>query len=169
MTEGRWSGLRSLLLTFPRYWLCQQADVNLPVTHHVQERLKLPRSRVVYLGVAEEISKPEAQLHAIKPSRENGVCFAYVGRLVSIKGLPLILEAAKRQQAAGYNFRVKFVGDGPERRELEAQAEQLGVKERVEFTGFLTGDSFRAALEGVSAVLMLPGAKKLRAWRRSNR
>jgi len=153
-TGGRFESLRALFLTFPRRWLCQHVDVNVPVTQHVLERLKLPRSRVIYLGVPEETNQVKPELHAIQPAAGNGLSFAYVGRFVSQKGLPLILQAAKTLLAAGYNFRIKFVGDGPDRGELEAQAAQLGVSERVEFTGFLTGDLFQAALEGVSAVLM---------------
>ena len=71
---------------------------------------------------------------------------------MSEKGLPLILQAAQKLQAAGYNFRIKFVGDGPEREKLQAQAVQLGIKERVEFTGFLTGDLLQTLLAAVTAV-----------------
>jgi len=154
VTDGRFASLRALLLTFPRRWLCQQADVNVPVTQHVLDRLKLPRSRVIYLGVPENSGPATPPLHAIQAAAENHLCFAFVGRFVSQKGLPLILQATKTLQAAGYNFRVKFVGDGPERAELEAQAAQLGVQGRVQFTGFLTGNLFQAALEEVSVALM---------------
>jgi len=77
-----------------------------------------------------------------------------VGRLVSLKGLPLILQAAKRLQVAGYDFHIKFVGDGPERAELESLAEKLGLGGTVEFTGFLTGDLLQMKAKELSAVLM---------------
>jgi glycogen(starch) synthase len=118
----------------------------------VKNRLQLPRSRVIYYGIPEtgvDLQFPET-------SRPNGgsLCFAYVGRFVSLKGLPLILEAANKLQIAGYSFRVKFVGDGPERGELESLAEKLGLKKYVEFTGFITGADFQIAMKDVAAVLM---------------
>ena len=87
-------------------------------------------------------------------SNGGPLCFAYVGRLVSLKGLPLILEAAKKLKIEGYNFRVKFVGDGPERRELESLAEKFGLLKYVQFTGFITGPAFQIAMKDVAAVLM---------------
>jgi len=73
---------------------------------------------------------------------------------VSEKGLPLILQAAQKLQAAGYGFQVKFVGDGPEREALEAQAVELGVAGRVEFTGFLAGDVLQTVLARITVILM---------------
>jgi glycogen(starch) synthase len=152
--SSRFDSLRKLLLTFPRRWLCQHADANIPITRHVHQRLALPRSRVIYYGIPEETAGTESQLHAIRSSTEDDVCFAYIGRLVSLKGLSLILQAVKNLQAAGYHFHVKFVGDGPDRGKLESEVERLGLEEYVEFTGFLTGNLFRVAVEKISAVLM---------------
>jgi glycosyltransferase involved in cell wall biosynthesis len=90
----------------------------------------------------------------IRSPAEYDICFGYVGRLVSLKGLPLILQAAKSLQVAGYRFRIKFVGDGPERRELESLAEELGLAGYVEFTGFLTGHHFQRTTEEISTILM---------------
>jgi len=64
------------------------------------------------------------------------------------------LEAAKKLKIEGYDFRVKFVGDGPERRELESLAEKLGLSKYVQFTGFITGPAFQIAMKDVAAVLM---------------
>jgi len=73
---------------------------------------------------------------------------------VSVKGVPLILEAAKSLQIEGYSFRLKFVGDGPKQGELKRLAEKLGLAKYVEFTGFLTGPAFQMAMKDVAAVLM---------------
>lgn len=149
---GRFDSLRMLLLTFLRLWLCRNASANTPITLHVQSRLKLPRSQVIYYGISEAGTEP--QTPSINASNRWPLCFAYVGRLVTIKGLTLILEAAKRLQIAGYHFRLKFVGDGPERGELESLTERLGLTEHVEFTGFLTGNTFHTTMKDVAAVLM---------------
>jgi glycosyltransferase involved in cell wall biosynthesis len=77
-----------------------------------------------------------------------------VGRLVSLKGLPLILEAAKTLQRTGYSFRLRFVGDGPEKAELRRLTEELELENYVEFTGFITGPVFQAAMKDIAAVVM---------------
>jgi len=66
----------------------------------------------------------------------------------------MILEAVKSLQMAGYSFRMKFVGDGPERGRLERLVQDLGLAEFVEFTGFITGRVFQATMSQVAAVLM---------------
>lgn len=152
INEGWLKSLRMLLMTFPRRWLCQHVAANTPITAHVQKRLELPHSRVIYYGIP-DVPFDEQSL-MVSHSNESPLCFAYVGRLVSLKGLPLILEAAKSLQKEGYTFHLKFVGDGPEQAKLRGLAENLGLARYVEFTGFVTGSAFQMAMKDVAAVLM---------------
>ena len=151
-TIGWLRSVRLLLLTFPRRWLCQQAAANTPISMHVKKRLDLPRSQVIYYGIPDGPSNARSRI--VKISKESPLCFAYVGRLVSLKGLPLILEAAKTLQKEGYKFRLKFIGDGPEKSVLESLTEKLSIPERVEFTGFITGVAFQLAMKDVDVILM---------------
>jgi glycogen(starch) synthase len=152
VNAGWFKSFRMLLQTFPRRWLCQHVSVNTPISAHVQWRLELPRSRVIYYGIPDASSDDDLRFRVSR----NGspLCFAYVGRLVSLKGLPLILEAAKNLKAEGYAFRLKFIGDGPELAELQRLAEKLDLANCVKFTGFVTGDALQAAISDVAAVLM---------------
>jgi glycosyltransferase involved in cell wall biosynthesis len=79
---------------------------------------------------------------------------AYVGRLVGEKGLHLLLEAAWRLKSQGYQFRLKLVGDGPERRQLETLARRLDLDELVAFTGVLRGLELDAAIAEVEVLVM---------------
>ena len=55
-----WLGsLRMLLLEWPRRWLCQRATAHLCITQHVANRVRLPRSTVIYYGVPD----PTANSH----------------------------------------------------------------------------------------------------------
>jgi glycogen(starch) synthase len=151
--NGGWfNSLRMLLLTFPRRWLCQRVAANTPITIHVQRRLELPHSQVIYYGIPDAAFDARSQV--VRPSNGSPLCFAYVGRLVSLKGLPMILEAAKSLQIEGYTFRLKFVGDGPKQAELKELTEKLGLAKYVEFTGFITGTAFQNTMKDVAAVLM---------------
>lgn len=57
-----------------------------------------------------------------------------VGRLVPIKDLPTLLSAI----AGLGGVHLAVIGDGPERKALEARAHELGIGARVHFTGFLS-------------------------------
>jgi glycogen(starch) synthase len=151
-TAGWLRSLQMLLLTFPRRWLCQRVAVNAPISEHVRKRLELPRSQVIYYGIP--VTPSDEETRFINPSNGRPLCFAYVGRLVSLKGLPLILEAAKTLQRTGYSFRLRFVGDGPEKAELRRLTEELELENYVEFTGFITGPVFQAAMKDIAAVVM---------------
>lgn len=150
--EGQLRSFFSLLWTFPRRWLCQKASVNIPITHHVLVRLQLPRSRVIYYGVPNptDISGSTSGVNLSK----NPLNFAYVGRLVPLKGLPVLVQAARRLKDQGYSFRLKFIGDGPQRSELQSMVRDLQLDAAVEFVGFASGDHLRDELKDVSALIM---------------
>ena len=61
--------------------------------------------------------------------------FLFVGRMMTYKGLPLILDALKLLYEAGQDFRMVFVGKGPDRQLLEVQAEKLGISSKCIFAG----------------------------------
>ena len=146
--------LTMLLLTFPRRWLCQQVAANVAVTAHVQRRINLPRSQFIYHGVPDPLSPQSAPKQiGVNPCPEH-LCFGYVGRLVSEKGLLLLVEAARRLRDQGYKFRLKFVGDGPERPRLEAAVAASKLQFEVTFTGLLSGEQMEEALRDVAVVVM---------------
>ena len=104
----------------------------------------------------------------VAPFRERPTPFELisVGRLAHIKGFPLLLEAIASLVRKGMDIRLRLVGDGPERSELEAQARELGIADRVIFEGWKKQDEltelYKASdlfvmssfAEGVPVVLM---------------
>lgn len=61
--------------------------------------------------------------------------FLFVGRLMTYKGLPLILDALKPLADRGVDFRMVFIGKGPDRQLLEDRAAELGIASRCIFVG----------------------------------
>lgn len=59
-----------------------------------------------------------------------------IGALVRRKGHAVLLEAARRMAQRGRRVRYAFCGDGESRRELERQAERLGLGGFVRFLGW---------------------------------
>lgn len=64
----------------------------------------------------------------------------FLGRLVSDKGVDVLLQALSRLAAAGLTPRLTIVGEGPERSGLEEQASRLGLADRIDFAGLCTGE-----------------------------
>jgi glycosyltransferase involved in cell wall biosynthesis len=149
---GRWTSLRMWLLAFPRLWLCCRATTNVAVTEHVRRRLQLPNSRVIYHGAAIAAKAGQGPLSAGR--QDSPVCFAYVGRFVSEKGLTLLVQAAASLKRDGFSFRLKFIGDGPERANLEACVRTYELQDRTTFTGMLGPDELRRETADVTAVMM---------------
>jgi glycosyltransferase involved in cell wall biosynthesis len=106
---------------------------------------------VVYHGIADNTDVLQNQNLA---SDENPLHIGSIGRLVSEKGLPTLLRAAKRLDDEGINFRLTFVGDGPERANLESLARNLRFRNRVEFLGQLRGPALAEAVRSVQVVVM---------------
>ena len=92
----------------------------------------VPKSqiRVVYPGI--EPADPGIQGAGPRPDAE---VVGTVARLVGVKDIGLLLEAARLLRARRPNSRVVVVGDGPERPALERLAAEAGLSGMVEFRG----------------------------------
>ena len=64
----------------------------------------------------------------------------FVGRLVSDKGVGVLLDALARLAAEGLHSRLTVVGEGPEGPRLREQAARLGLDGQVGFLGTRTGE-----------------------------
>lgn len=72
------------------------------------------------------------------PQMEKG-SIVFVGRLEKMKGIDTLLHAFAQLKME--NGKLKIIGDGSQRKNLESLAKKLGVADRVTFTGYLpTGE-----------------------------
>jgi glycosyltransferase involved in cell wall biosynthesis len=148
---GGSGGLWKVASTFPRRWLSNRAQQNVCVSAHVERRLSLPRSIVIYHGIP--AAKNGDSVEPLQAASRQ-VTFGYVGRLVPEKNLITLVKASKKLADSGLEFRLKFVGDGAERARLEAAVQDAGLANRTTFTGFLTGEQLSAAAGEISVVVM---------------
>ncbi|HXN52961.1 MAG TPA: glycosyltransferase family 4 protein [Candidatus Acidoferrum sp.] len=148
--ETSWKSLRLLALTFLRQRLCSGAAFNIAPTGHVATRNQLPKSKVIFHGIENPHgADPFAQSKAFNPNS-----FAYLGRLVTEKGLLVVLEAVRLLRREGYEVFVKIVGDGPERINLQSEIAVSGLQKNFCLTGFLLGDELDIALQDVGTIIM---------------
>lgn len=103
-----------------------------------------------------------------RPFRASPDCFEIlcVGRLVSAKGQRILIEAVAKLIEAGRAVRLHFVGDGPDRNDLECLVREKGLTSQIRFEGavnqdriqqfYRTADIFALAsfAEGIPVVLM---------------
>src|SRR5262249_30344606 len=82
-------------------------------------------------GVDLELFRP-----ASSGAKHENFRIIYVGRLVDWKRVDLLIAACARL-VGNVNFEVDIIGDGPKRRELEAQVLRLSLGDRVRFHGRL--------------------------------
>ncbi len=75
------------------------------------------------------------ELRAQRAPADGAPLFLYVGRLSPEKRLDVLIRAFAQVRGAMPGGRLRLVGNGPQRAELEALAEELGVADLVEFTG----------------------------------
>ena len=59
----------------------------------------------------------------------------FVGRMMTYKGLPLILDALKLLMDAGQDFRMVFIGKGADKALMEEKARTLGLEKKCIFVG----------------------------------
>lgn len=136
--------LRLLLLVPPRRWLANRARVNITPTEWLAGILKLHRMKTIHHGIPPG-SAPISKTASVPT-------FAYIGRLVTTKGVPLLLQAAEQLRKEGFEFRLKIIGDGPERESLKSQAAALDGY--VEFVGHVPQDRQDEVLSGAGTVVM---------------
>jgi glycosyltransferase involved in cell wall biosynthesis len=148
--NAKYGSLFSLKLwasTFPRRSLCNAATANIVPTEWLSSQLNLQRTKPAHHGA------PGSRASASRPLSRI-VTFAFQGRLVTTKGVRVILEACSLLKSRDLPFQLLIIGDGPNRPNLEALSQHLGIEHLVQFVGYLSPESLEEKMETVDAILM---------------
>jgi glycosyltransferase involved in cell wall biosynthesis len=115
-------------------------DVHVAVSDFLRGRINGGSRPVVTIpnGIDLDIYRPGAS-----PRRRDEFVIGCMSRLVSGKGVEDVLVAS--QDLVRRDARLRIAGDGPERLRLERLAEQLGIREGVEFVGWIQDEGDVAA------------------------
>jgi glycosyltransferase involved in cell wall biosynthesis/GT2 family glycosyltransferase len=129
-----------LLRRFDRFLGARAVDVHVAVSDFLRERINSARRPVVTIpnGVDLDVYRPSSS-----PRSEDEFVIGCMSRLIPGKGVEDVIVAA--QEAISRGARLRIAGDGPERARLERLAEQAGIRESVEFVGWMKGASDVAA------------------------
>lgn len=91
------------------------------------------RIDVVYCGLDHATYRPDGTPKAPRPT------VLYVGRLRRYKGVDWVMRVFPRVRERVPDARLVVIGDGPDRARLETLLEKSGVRDAVEFLGFVPG------------------------------
>jgi len=142
------SSLRLWLLTFWRRWLCERVTVNIVPTAWLGEQLNLSRVKTIWHGLPREAAFVRISSTGRIPQ------IVFMGRLVTTKGVGLLLEAAGKLREQNHRFEIVIIGAGPERESLEEQAKQKQLAGQVKFLGMMPNAELATQLAGASVIVV---------------
>ena len=131
---------------FDRVWA--EADRVIANCDHFRDRaieLGCPRTKIDVVGSGIDLSnfpyRPPLALD------DGPIRLFLAGRLIERKGVHITLRAIAKLRQTGLNPKLDIVGDGEERRALEALATELELNETVTFHGALGHSEIRTFLD----------------------
>ncbi|MBW4686014.1 MAG: glycosyltransferase family 4 protein [Komarekiella atlantica HA4396-MV6] len=142
----------SLKLAIRRY-VAENVDLNIAATHWVAKRQPLKNQVVAYTPY------PISQFKQIKQVYPRKYYFIYVGRLVSEKGLPELIQAFHALVSISdfQNINLAIVGDGNMRKLLEKMVTDLQLSDNVHFLGSKHGAELMEVMSQ-AAIGVVPSA-----------
>jgi glycogen synthase len=105
---------------------------NIAISKAIADRL---RSHSVVIG-----NPYDDRVFRLRSEIARDKTIVFVGRLVSDKGVDLLLQALKLLQHDGFSPDLTIVGSGPEEGDLRKLSAQLGLDRQVTFTGQQSGN-----------------------------
>ena len=134
------------------HFICQKADKVFANSNGLRDlALKnIPKTEIQMVpnGVATDIFTP------IEKNNETVKIF-FIGRLTKQKGGDLLLQALSC--ISSQNWELEIIGDGPENETLNRLAENLGIKSKIKFTGWVNREDIIAKYQNAD-ILVLPSS-----------
>ena len=130
----------------PAFYSSRGADAVVAVSQSVASRVVDGKARVIYAGVP----TPSAGLRHDRSDPAN--ILGTAGRLVEVKGIEYLLQAASLLHREFPSLRLEIAGSGPLREVLETEVERAGLQQHVKFLGWV--DDIGAVLSRWSVFVM---------------
>ncbi len=98
------------------------------------------KCQIAYLGVDVEKYHSSGPINK-EPKAKKPLRILCVGRLCANKGQRILFEAIKPLIAENLDLNLTFIGEGPDRADLEKQVQACGLNTHIRFTGALNADA----------------------------
>ena len=129
----------------------KNADCLLAVSHALAKRI------YKHTGITAQVIPNIVDLscfHYVQRPGNNGFRFVSTGNLIQTKGFDTLLKAFAQAFPDDSTVRLTIIGDGQERQNLESLCMQLGISDKVTFTGRLMRDRLQAEYENADAFIL---------------
>ena len=136
------------LLTFVRRFLCARVAANIAPTEWLSGILHLPKLISIPHGLQAITSNTQSR-HPTHPPT-----IVFQGRLVTTKGIRVLLKAAAILRCEDRSFELDVIGDGPQRNALEDLAQELQLSSCVRFMGRLDAAELERTFAKASIVVV---------------
>jgi len=90
----------------------------------------------------------------IPQEKEESFRILSVGSLLPCKGFDILIAACKILKDKGINFHCTIAGGGPLEKDLKRQAQEAGLTEKINFTGYITQDKLIPLYQGADVVAL---------------
>ncbi|HUK84710.1 MAG TPA: glycosyltransferase family 4 protein [Candidatus Acidoferrum sp.] len=172
--KNGYDSFRGRFANYLMHWLAKQeaqtaekATLIVTISRYSLEKMKLfynvdeSKVRIVPNGVDPEKFKPTIDRDAAKRQfgLRNEPCVLFVGSLIRRKGLPFLIEAAKKIVKEESEIQFLIAGEGPLRNQLDKYIENASLKENFKFLGNLKDDKL-PAVYGCADVFALPSIQE---------
>jgi glycogen synthase len=147
--QGWFASRRLWLLTFLRRFLCRRVASNITPTAWLGGLVQLPRVVAIPHGL--EFAAAPVEYPA---TASRSPVIAFQGRLVTTKGVGILLEAVRALLAENRAFELLIIGDGPERASLERLSRGAPFAGHVRFAGRLSVTELDASLAEATVVVV---------------
>jgi len=142
---------------FQRAFLHNVDRIIVPTENHIKFSQVLPEFKnkcsIVPFGMDPKLMQKtilsEKLTHELQ--QKYGVFALFLGRMVSYKGLPFLIQAMKE-----VNHNLVLAGDGPERALVEQMSKSMGIADRIHFLGRIENQDLFKALYYASSMVILP-------------
>ncbi|PYU76760.1 MAG: hypothetical protein DMG52_02885 [Acidobacteria bacterium] len=136
------------LLTFIRRFLCSRVATNIMPTVWLNGLVHLPNALTIPHGIESKIRGSES------PHSPGPPLIIFQGRLVTTKGLPVLLEAVSLLRSENRVLELMVIGDGPERSAIEELAKKLQLSSCLRFVGRIVAAALDSTLRKASIVVV---------------
>jgi glycosyltransferase involved in cell wall biosynthesis len=118
----------------------------------MKDRLNLPTATVIPLGMPYAFRKHSVETDTVSDHRGFVVVFA--GRLIPEKGVDVAILAIAEARRHGSDVRLKVIGDGPERSNLEDLARREVPEGAAAFLGAMEPEAALTCIRHADAVIV---------------
>lgn len=163
--KSLWAGLllRKPCIVTHQTWIRQPNGASNWTSRLKRALLRFTTNVSISEPIAEHIGVPsvridnpyDEQIFRAYPGIERSLELAYLGRLVSDKGVDILLDALGKLHAKGLRPQLTIIGQGPEEAAMRQLVKDLNLEQQVSFAGSLSGDSLARMLNR-HKILVIP-------------